>query len=184
MLGIRQYKGIAIDLFQGDLTSFACDAMVNAANERLAGGGGVDGAIHRAGGPEITTACRQIGGCPTGQAVATTAGQLPAQKVIHTVGPVWRGGDHDEAALLRQAYQNSLAVAAQEQCPHVAFPSLSTGAYGFPVDQAASIAMQAVREALDQGPQLRRITFVLWSRPDYEAYQQALFTTFPETSTS
>lgn len=180
MLGIRRYRSVAIDLFQGDITGFACDAMVNAANEALAGGGGVDGAIHRAGGPAIMEECRKIGRCPTGQAVATTAGKLPAKIVIHTVGPIWKGGQDSEPELLAQAYRNSLSLASEAGCQHIAFPSISTGVYGYPIEQAAAVAMQTVKEFLDQPNQLRRITFVLFSKPDYEVYQKALFNIFPE----
>ncbi|MFW7381805.1 MAG: O-acetyl-ADP-ribose deacetylase [Oligoflexus sp.] len=182
MLGIRRYRSVAIDLFQGDITSFVCDAMVNAANESLAGGGGVDGAIHRAGGPTILEECRQIGRCPTGQAVKTNAGQLPAKILIHAVGPRWRGGEEGEADLLASAYQTSLQLAIESACEHIAFPSISTGVYGFPIDQAAGLAMDAIKDFLDQQNSFRRITFVQFSLDDYKVYQQALFHSFPEMS--
>lgn len=180
MLGIRRYTGVAIDLYQGDITRFACDAIVNAANEALAGGGGVDGAIHQAGGPVIREACQKIGACPVGRAVVTTAGNLPACRVIHTVGPIWKGGQHGEAELLHSAYKSSLELADTEKCRHIALPSISTGAYGYPVEEAAQIAMQGVKAALDQGLGLRRVTFVLFSLSDYHVYQEALFAAFPE----
>jgi O-acetyl-ADP-ribose deacetylase len=181
MLGLRHYRGTAVDLFQGDITSFVCDAMVNAANASLRGGGGVDGAIHRAGGPSILEECERIGRCETGQAVATTAGRLPAKKVIHTVGPIWRGGKEREAELLQSCYQSSLLLAAELNLLHVAFPSISTGIYGYPVAEAAMVAMQTIKAFCDTKPQaLRRITMVLFDGETYKAYQKALFTCFPE----
>lgn len=181
MLGIRRYRNTAIDLFQGDITTFVCDAIVNAANETLSGGGGVDGAIHRAGGPEILEACQLMGPCKVGQAVATKAGKLPAQIVIHTVGPVWQGGDHGEPELLYSAYANCLKLAAKADCPHVAFPSISTGAYAYPIEQASMVAMKAIKETLDEVEGLRRITLVQFSLADYDFYQKALFATFPNS---
>ncbi|HYX33534.1 MAG TPA: O-acetyl-ADP-ribose deacetylase [Oligoflexus sp.] len=181
MLGLRHYRGTAVDLFQGDITSFVCDAMVNAANTSLRGGGGVDGAIHRAGGPSILEECERIGGCETGQAVATTAGRLPAKKVIHTVGPIWRGGHEREAERLQSCYQSSLHLAAASNLLHVAIPSISTGIYGYPVAEAAKVAMQTIRSFCDDRPQaLRRITMVLFDSETYKAYQKALFACFPE----
>ncbi len=181
MLGLRHYRGTAIDLFQGDITSFVCDAMVNAANSSLRGGGGVDGAIHLVGGPSILEECVQIGSCETGQAVITTAGLLPARHVIHTVGPMWRGGQEREAELLQSAYQNSLLLAAEWKLLHVAIPSISTGIYAYPVTEAAKIAMQTIRGFCETKPKaLRRITLVLFDGDTYKAYQKALFTTFPE----
>jgi O-acetyl-ADP-ribose deacetylase (regulator of RNase III) len=183
VLGLRHYRGVAVDLFQGDLTQFVCDAMVNAANERLAGGSGVDGAIHRAGGPSIMAECRKVGRCPTGQAVVTGAGDLPAKYVIHTVGPVWAGGSSGEAEMLRAAYQNSLRQADQLGVRHVSFPSLSTGAYGYPVEAAAEVAVGAVKGYLEgerAAPAVKRVTFVLFSLGDYKVYQQVLFAALPE----
>jgi O-acetyl-ADP-ribose deacetylase (regulator of RNase III) len=181
MLGLRHYRGTAIDLFQGDITSFVCDAIVNAANSSLLGGGGVDGAIHRVGGPSILEECRKIGHCATGQAVVTTAGQLPAKKLIHTVGPIWKGGKDSEAELLASAYRTSLTLAAELQLLHVAFPSISTGVYSYPLGEAAGIAMQTMKSFCEQKPQaLRRITMVLFDSETYKAYQKALFTSFPE----
>ena len=183
MLGLRHYKKIAIDLFHGDIIEFVCDAMVTAANEQLAVGGGVDGAIHKAGGPSLFEECQQIGHCPVGQCVATTPGRLPAKGLIHAVGPIWRGGNFAEEQLLRSAYVSSLALATQRIWPHIAFPSISTGAYAFPVEKAAPVAMRAVKEYLDQEKvttNLRRITFVLFDRETYQTYQKALFEIFPE----
>ncbi len=182
MLGLRHYRSTAVDLFQGDITSFVCDLMVNAANEGLVGGGGVDGAIHRVGGPSIAAACLALGHCATGSAVLTEAGLLPAKKIAHAVGPVWRGGGHGEAAALRSVYLSCLTLAVEHQLRHVALPSISTGAFAYPLEAAASIALSSVREFLDAHPSvLRRITFVLFDRPHYQTYQKALFKIFPET---
>lgn len=182
MLGIRHYRRTAIDLYQGDITRFVCDAMVNAANESLLGGGGVDGAIHRAGGPRILEECRRIGHCPTGKAVATTAAQLPATKVIHTVGPVWKGGTHGEEALLRSCLTESLGLALKLNLPHIAIPAISTGVYGYPLDKAARVALQAVQDFLKERPEgsLRRITFVLFDGLAHQMFQDMLFSLFPE----
>ncbi|RYZ56657.1 MAG: O-acetyl-ADP-ribose deacetylase [Proteobacteria bacterium] len=182
MLGIRHYRHTAIDLYQGDITRFVSDAIVNAANESLLGGGGVDGAIHRAGGPAILEECRRIGHCPTGKAVATTAGSLPAKKVIHTVGPVWKGGDRGEEALLHSAITQSLKLAAELKLPHVSIPAISTGVYGYPLDKAAKVSIQAVKDFLDSSPEksLRRITFVLFDSPAHLTFQDTLFALFPE----
>jgi O-acetyl-ADP-ribose deacetylase (regulator of RNase III) len=163
-----------IALAQGDITSFAADAIVNAANSSLLGGGGVDGAIHRAGGPEILEECRRLGGCETGQAKATTAGRLPARYVIHTVGPVWRGGHNDEDELLAACHRSSLEIAASLSCSSVAFPAISTGAFGFPVDRAARIALAATVDALAALDQIERVTFVLFDRHTHDAFASAL----------
>ena len=184
MLGIRRYKNVALDLFQGDITEFACDAMVNAANSRLEGGGGVDGAIHRVGGPEIMEQCKSFNGCPTGEAVVTTAGKLPAQFVIHTVGPVWKQGDPSVADLLQSAYFNSLQSAAEISARHVACPAISTGVYNYPVDAAAEEAFKAIKKFIDAYPSspLQRITMVLFSGDDYLSFQDKLFGLFPDES--
>ncbi len=183
MLGVRRYKDIAIDLFQGDITSFACDAMVNAANKELAGGGGVDGAIHRAGGPTIMEECRHIGSCPTGHAVATTAGRLPAKAVIHAVGPIWQGGSHKESELLRAAFQEALRIANDLKLTHLAAPAISTGVYRFPLHEAAAVTLEAIKDFISDNESLliRRITMVLYSKEHYQAFQSALFTSFPES---
>lgn len=160
---------------QGDITREEVDAVVNAANSRLAGGGGVDGAIHRAGGPAIMKACREIGHCPTGEAVVTTAGDLPARYVIHTVGPVWRGGMFREADELASAYRESLGRAREFGVKTVALPAISTGAYGYPVEQAARIALKTIVHFIRQNPQvLSEVRIVLFSRPIYDAFASAL----------
>jgi O-acetyl-ADP-ribose deacetylase (regulator of RNase III) len=163
-----------IALAQGDITAFAADAIVNAANSSLLGGGGVDGAIHRAGGPEILAACRGLGGCPTGQAKATTAGRLPARYVIHTVGPVWQGGGAGEAELLASCHRASLEVAASLDCTTVAFPAISTGVYRFPLELAAEVAVAATAESLARLDAIERTTFVLFDRRAYDAFAAAL----------
>lgn len=164
----------SIELHQGDITRLAVDAIVNAANSGLRGGGGVDGAIHRAGGPAIMAECRRIGGCPTGQAVVTTGGNLPARYVIHAVGPVWRGGDRGEPALLRSAYANSLLRAEELGVASIAFPSISTGVYGYPIALACPIAVNAVLDHVRQGTALQRIVFCLFSTNDFTVYDQYL----------
>jgi O-acetyl-ADP-ribose deacetylase (regulator of RNase III) len=161
-------------LAKGDITAVEVDAIVNAANAQLAGGGGVDGAIHRAGGPEIMIECRKLGGCPTGQAVITTAGRLKAIKVIHTVGPIYRGRPED-AKLLSSCYASSLALAARHGLRTVAFPSISTGAYGYPLAEAAGVALQAVKAAIGAHSEaFDEIRFVLFNEKAYNGYRQAL----------
>ena len=163
-----------LTLTEGDITAQDTDAIVNAANSRLAGGGGVDGAIHRAGGPAIMEECRKLGGCPTGQAVITTGGNLKAAKVIHTVGPIYRGAPKD-AELLASCYRNSLALAKRYDLKTVAFPSISTGAYGYPLDQAARVALDAVSGWLGENPgALGEVRFVLFGNQAFQAYQKAL----------
>jgi O-acetyl-ADP-ribose deacetylase len=164
----------AIELIRGDITEQRVDAIVNAANGALAGGGGVDGAIHRAGGSSIMEECRRIGGCPTGSAVATRAGDLPARHVIHAVGPIWRGGGANEAALLGSAYRRALEVARDLGDQSVAFPSISTGAYGYPITDAARIAITAIREFLQSNPDaIERVRLVLFSDSDLAVYRGA-----------
>ena len=166
---------MSIMLVQGDITEQQVGAIVNAANSSLLGGGGVDGAIHRAGGPSILEECKAIrvrsGGCPTGEAVITTAGALSAQYVIHTVGPIWRGGDADEAMLLGNAYRNSLLLAAKHEVETIAFPSISTGAYRYPVRAAANVALLTCAQFLAEETCLREIRFVLFSADDLQVYQ-------------
>ena len=167
-----------IRLVQGDITRVAVDAIVNAANSALAGGGGVDGAIHRVGGPEVMADLEHRYGrgrhCPTGGAVVSVAGQLPARIVIHAVGPIWRGGSAGEADLLASAYRTSLDVAAGEGARSVAFPSISTGIYGYPVDLAAAVALQAVDAWIAEHPDaLESVTFVLFSSDTLEAFERA-----------
>jgi O-acetyl-ADP-ribose deacetylase len=160
-------------LEEGDITLQTTEAIVNAANSRLAGGGGVDGAIHRAGGPAIMEECRRIGGCPTGQAVITTGGHLKASTVIHTVGPIYQGSSKGEAQLLASAYWESLKLAHKNGIRSVAFPSLSTGAYGYPLDQAARIAVKTVTDYLRENQMFDRVGFVLFGSQAYQAYVQA-----------
>jgi O-acetyl-ADP-ribose deacetylase (regulator of RNase III) len=161
-----------IEAVRGDITEQAVDAIVNAANESLLGGGGVDGAIHRAGGPEILADCRRLGGCATGDAKATIAGRLPARHVIHTVGPVWRGGGEGEAELLASCHRRALELAAELDCRSVAFPAISTGVYGYPVELAAPVAVAAVREALTEPVELVR--FVLFNDGHLAAFRSVL----------
>ena len=163
-----------IQLLQGDITLQEVDAIVNAANSSLLGGGGVDGAIHRAGGPAILEECRGLGGCEAGDAKPTTAGDLPARYVIHTVGPVWQGGDHAEDELLASCHGRSLEVAAELGCRTVAFPAISTGVYRFPIDRAAGIALRTTRDQLDRLPEIECVTFVLFSDEHLLAFEAAL----------
>jgi O-acetyl-ADP-ribose deacetylase (regulator of RNase III) len=162
-----------MELVQGDITAVEVDAVVNAANASLLGGGGVDGAIHRAGGPAILAECRRLGGCETGDAKATTAGDLPARFVIHAVGPVWHGGGRGEDDLLASAYRRSVEVAAGLGCVSMAFPAISTGIYGFPVERAAPIALRTVRDTA-AGTPVERPVFVLFSAHDLAVYRAAL----------
>lgn len=167
-----------LTLALGNIVQEMADVLVNAANSSLLGGGGVDGAIHRAGGPAILQECVAIrnrqGSCPVGEAVITTAGRLPARFVVHTVGPVWRGGNEGEAELLRQAYWNSLTLAAEHGASTIAFPSISTGAYGYPIEKAAPVALGAARDFALANPVFKEIRFVLFSERDLSAYRQAL----------
>jgi O-acetyl-ADP-ribose deacetylase (regulator of RNase III) len=160
-----------IALVQGDITTQAVDAIVNAANSSLLGGGGVDGAIHRAGGPAILAESRLLGGCETGDAKATTAGELRARYVIHTVGPVWQGGDAGEAELLASCHRRALEVAAELGCRTVAFPAISTGIYGYPVERAAEVALASTDDELVKHPQIEEVRFVLFSDEHLNAFQ-------------
>jgi O-acetyl-ADP-ribose deacetylase (regulator of RNase III) len=165
-----------VRLVRGDITEMETDAIVNAANSSLMGGGGVDGAIHRRGGPKILEECKKIRatewpqGLPTGKAAITGAGNLKAKHVIHTVGPVWRGGNRGEPELLAQAYQNSLRLAVAKGLKTVAFPSISTGAYGYPVEDACLVALEAVKEFLEKEDNLDEVVFVLFSESTLEVY--------------
>ncbi|MFQ6097054.1 MAG: O-acetyl-ADP-ribose deacetylase [Armatimonadota bacterium] len=169
-----QVGEVVVEFAVGDITEQEIDAIVNAANEGLRGGGGVDGAIHRAGGPEIMKECREIGHCDTGDAVATTAGNLRAKAVIHAVGPIYRrGGEGGAAELLSSAYRRSLEVAAARGLRSVAFPSISTGAYGYPIQEAARIAVQTVADYVRDHANISLVRFVLFTESDYEVYVDA-----------
>lgn len=157
---------------QGDITLERVDAIVNAANTTLMGGGGVDGAIHRAAGPALDVACARLHGCPTGEARLTPGFALPARYIIHTPGPVWQGGQHNEAQLLANSYRNSLRLAVAHGCQTVAFPSISTGVYAYPVAKAAQVAIATIKTALAQWPQLREVRLVCFDEQTYHAYQR------------
>lgn len=178
---IRTVGNSVIELIQGDITRQQVDAIVNAANSRLAGGGGVDGAIHRAGGPAIMRECKAIGGCPTGEAVITTGGNLPARHVIHAVGPIYRNGDSGEPQLLANAYRNSLRLADKHGLKTIAFPSISTGAYGYPIAEAAKIALSTVIDYLKGPTSIERVIFVLFTSSDLSVYERSLQTLLPDS---
>ena len=167
-----------IELIKGDITKINADAIVNAANSSLMGGGGVDGAIHRAGGPAILEECRKIvakqGSCKTGEAVITTGGNLTAKFVIHTVGPVWHGGKKNEAVLLASCYKNSLKLAVENKISSVAFPNISTGVYGYPKKEAAEIAVNTVNEFLNQNDFIEKIYFVCFDDENYQLYKSLM----------
>jgi O-acetyl-ADP-ribose deacetylase (regulator of RNase III) len=163
-----------IKVVEGDITEQAVDAIVNAANRTLLGGGGVDGAIHRGAGPELLEECRKLGGFPTGQAKITKGYKLPAKWVIHTVGPVWRDGNHGEDELLASCYRNSLSLAEEHGLKRIAFPSISTGAYGFPMDRAARIAVRETKSFLDKAGKVESVVMVCFGRQAYEVYSSAL----------
>ncbi|HEX4574104.1 MAG TPA: O-acetyl-ADP-ribose deacetylase [Gemmatimonadales bacterium] len=163
-----------LEAVQGDLTRQRVDAIVNAANATLLGGGGVDGAIHRAAGPRLLAACRELGGCPTGEARITPGFDLPATYVIHTVGPVWSGGLRGEPELLRGCYVNALRLAIAHAVRSIAFPAVSTGAYGYPIERAAALAVTTVEEEARQAPRLEVVRFVCFSAADLAVYQALL----------
>ena len=163
-----------IKLIQGDITSIRADAIVNAANRSLLGGGGVDGAIHRAAGPELLESCRLLNGCETGQAKITPGFQLPARHVIHAVGPVWRGGMEGEPELLRDCYRNSLELALEHGCRSIAFPNISTGVYRFPKDLAADIAIDTVSQYLEEKRPDMEVSFVVFDPENFELYNTRL----------
>ena len=163
-----------IDVVQADITTLAVDAIVNAANNSLLEGGGVDGAIHRAAGPELLEECRKLGGCPTGEARITRGYRLPARWIIHTVGPIWHGGSQNEDGLLASCYLNSLALTEMHAIRTIGFPSISTGAYGFPLQRASEIAFRSVSQFLSSHEKLEKVTFVCFQRPAFELYQTLL----------
>jgi O-acetyl-ADP-ribose deacetylase (regulator of RNase III) len=163
-----------IAVVEGDITRQQVEAIVNAANSSLLGGGGVDGAIHRAAGPELLAECRQLNGCPTGEAKITGGYNLPAKWVIHTVGPIWRGGNHNEDELLASCYRNSFALAEEYDIRTVAFPSISTGAYGFPMARAARIAVAEVRNFLEKNTTVEKVVLVCFGRNAYDLHLTAL----------
>jgi len=167
-----QFNATSIELAAGDITLETTDAIVNAANEHLAGGAGVDGAIHRAGGPAIMAECRKIGGCPTGQAVITTGGWLAARYVIHTVGPIYQGGAKGEAGLLSSAYTNSLTLAATKGLQSIAFPAISCGIYGYPVHEAAHLALAACIEFARKNNGIKLIRHVLFDQRTFNIFEQ------------
>jgi O-acetyl-ADP-ribose deacetylase len=166
-------NGVTLALMQGNIVKVQVDAIVNAANSGLAGGGGVDGAIHRTGGPSIMDECRKIGGCPTGSAVATAAGRLPARYVFHAVGPIYSGSGNDER-LLASAYQSCLDLAEQYALQSIAFPSLSTGVYGYPLDLAAPIALRTIVQHIQKPTNLKEVLMVLFGDQAYQAYEKAM----------
>ncbi|GBD26481.1 O-acetyl-ADP-ribose deacetylase [bacterium HR30] len=163
-----------IQLVQGDITQQDTEAIVNAANRSLRGGGGVDGAIHRAGGPQILEECKKLGGCETGDAKTTSGGRLKAKYVIHAVGPIYRGGKHGEAELLASAYRRSLEEAAAHNVTSIAFPSISTGAYGYPIEEASRIALETVMNQLPRFPGIKLVRFVLFTKNDLQVYETQL----------
>jgi O-acetyl-ADP-ribose deacetylase (regulator of RNase III) len=163
-----------IDIVRGDITALDVDAIVNAANTTLLGGGGVDGAIHRAAGPELLAECRTLGGCQPGEAKLTKGYRLPARFVIHTVGPVWTGGTRDEPQILANCYRNSLQLAVKNRIKTIAFPAISCGAYGYPIGEATRIAIETTREFLAADDKIKKVIFVLWSEDLYQAYRQLL----------
>ena len=172
-MSTRIINGVTLALLRGNIVEVQVDAIVNAANSGLRGGGGVDGAIHRTGGPSIMEECRKIGGCPTGSAVTTTAGKLPAKYVFHAVGPIYSGSRDDER-LLTSAYQSCLNFAEQYQVKSIAFPSLSTGIYGYPLELAAPIALRTIIEHIQKPTSLQQVLMVLFGESAYKVHEQAL----------
>ena len=173
-MGVGCGLRMRIRIVQGDITAVDVDAIVNAANESLLGGGGVDGAIHRAAGPELLAECRKLGGCPTGEARITRGYNLPARWVIHTVGPVWQGGGHGEDELLAECYRTSLGLAAEHGMESIAFPAISTGVYGFPKERATRIAVAETLSFLESSLLPQEVVFVCFSAGDFGVYQNAL----------
>jgi len=171
---LKKESDSKIEIIRGDITTLDVDAIVNAANRTLLGGGGVDGAIHRTAGPELLAECRALGGCEPGKAKITRGYRLPARFVIHTVGPIWRGGKRGEARILANCYRNSLRLAVENEIKTIAFPAISCGAYGYPIEQAAQIALETTREFLAATQNIHRVIFVLWGDDVYDAYREAL----------
>jgi O-acetyl-ADP-ribose deacetylase (regulator of RNase III) len=167
-------KNDQIQIVQGDITKLDVDAIVNAANTTLLGGGGVDGAIHRAAGPELLAECRKLGGCRPGEAKITRGYRLPARFVIHTVGPVWRGGKHREAETLANCYRNSLQLAVENRINTLAFPAISCGAYGYPIQEATQVAFETTRGFLAASQKLQKLIFAVWGKEVYDAYREIL----------
>jgi O-acetyl-ADP-ribose deacetylase len=163
-----------IDIVRGDITKLDVDAIVNAANTTLLGGGGVDGAIHRAAGPELLAECRTLGGCQPGEAKLTRGYRLPARFVIHTVGPVWAGGKRHEPQILANCFRNSLQLAVENRIKTIAFPAISCGAYGYPIQEATRIALETTREFLEENDKIDKVLFVLWTEDIYQAYRRLL----------
>ena len=163
-----------IEIFRGDITKLKVDAIVNAANTTLLGGGGVDGAIHRGAGPELLAECRTLGGCRPGEAKMTRGYRLPARFVIQTVGPVWHGGKHDEARTLANCYRNSLQLAVENEIKTIAFPAISCGAYGYPIDEAAYVAFDTTRDFLATNDDIQKVIFAVWGDDIYDAYEALL----------
>jgi len=173
-MDVRKVGSATIEAIMGDITKEQVDAVVNAANKTLLGGGGVDGAIHRAGGPAILEECRKLGGCETGDAKITTAGRMPAKFVIHTVGPVYRGGRQGEPEKLARCYRRSLEVAIENGVRSVAFPAISCGVYGYPIPEAARIAVNTVRDFLESHSGIEQVRFVLFGADTFAPFQEAL----------
>ncbi len=173
-LPVKRKTDNRIEIILGDLTKLDVDAIVNAANTTLLGGGGVDGAIHRAAGPELLAECRTLNGCQPGEAKITRGYRLPARFVIHTVGPIWRGGKHGEPEILANCYRNSLQLAVENGIKTIAFPAISCGAYGYPIQEAAQIAAKNTRDFLVAENKIDKVIFVLWDENIYNAYRQSL----------
>jgi len=171
---MKKNLGQKIEIVRGDITKLDVDAIVNAANTLLLGGGGVDGAIHRAAGPELLAECRTLGSCRPGEAKITRGYRLPARFVVHTVGPVWRGGEHHEPEILVNCYRSSLQLAVENGIKTIAFPAISCGAYGYPIPDAAQVALKTTRDFLATEDRLDKVTFVLWGEDVYDAYRQPL----------
>jgi len=171
---MKKTPGTKIEIFRGDITKLEIDAIVNAANTTLLGGGGVDGAIHRGAGPELLAECRRLGGCRTGEAKITGGYRLPARFIIHTVGPVWRGGEHGEPLKLADCYRNSLKLAVENEIKTIAFPAISCGAYGYPIEDAAQIAFKTTRDFLAANDEIQKVIFAVWGEDVYKAYQRLL----------